>query len=79
MNLLKLFESNREKVVYEYAPEGEGKFGKIAFLFSKGEAEIVEPAEKDEKNWYAYKAISSLERQIKENKGLPLEFINSWG
>jgi len=77
MNILELFEMNRERIVYSYQPDGEGESGKVAYLFADGKASVLSKAPDDTGGRYAFKACKRVEECVQKNN-LPIKFIQAW-
>ena len=77
MNILELFEMNRERIVYCYQPDGKGQPGKVAYLFIDGKASVLDRAPDDTGGRYAHKACKRVEECVRKNN-LPIKFIQAW-
>ena len=48
MNELELREMNRERIIYQYLPEGKGESGEVVYVFADGHAFVAKRAPDDQ-------------------------------
>lgn len=77
MNILELFEMDRDRIVYTYQPDGEGTPGQVIYLFASGKASLLRAAPEDASGRYAFKACKRVEECVKKNN-LPIKLIQAW-
>jgi hypothetical protein len=78
MNKLVLKEMSGDKVVYRYFPNDGTHFGEIEYLFSSMEAVVLSKASGDETGYFAENALTKIKKVIKDEKALPLDFVQAF-
>ena len=74
---LVLQSSNKDHAIYNYHPDGGEDFGVIEYLFANNVRNILQKAECDDTGLYARMSSSKIEKTIKAEKALPLEFMQT--
>ena len=74
---LKLVKNTNSKVVYNYFPENEDKYGTVTLDKSNGDVINVVIAENDSFNRYMHHAVSKVIKFI-ENNSFPEEETVAW-
>ena len=78
MNRLRLKEVTQKHVIYFYHPEGNGSYGEVCMNFSDKRPFIISRSDEDTNtNWYAFMAMSAVEKCVKR-QDFPLEFTQAW-